>query len=100
MSAPILTRRRAAAGLLGSALGYLAVEESIFGSGWYRRFLEPESAAGLMESTLRDEAAAPTDIPRIAIIGNSMLAEGFSAKIADHEAGSRLRFANLAVPGT
>ena len=39
-------------------------------------------------------------VPVVAVMGNSMLAEGFSAKVADEEAGGRVRFRNLAVPAS
>jgi hypothetical protein len=39
-------------------------------------------------------------MPEIAVVGNSILGEGFSAKIADSESAGRLRFRNLSVSGS
>ena len=87
--------------LCAAVLLYILTDLAVFGSGWYRQFLEPESLAGAMEMCLRDEARRPlSPQPQIAVIGNSLLAEGFSPKIADQEAAGRMRFANLSVPGT
>jgi len=80
---------------------YLAAEIAIFGSGWYSRFLEPESLAGALQMCVSEEARRPDSAVRVvAVIGNSMLAEGFSAKAADLEAGGRMRFVNLSAAGT
>ena len=87
--------------LCAAVLLYILTDLAVFGSGWYRQFLEPESLAGAMEMCLRDEARRPVSRqPQVAVIGNSRLAEGFSPKIADQEAAGRMRFANLSVPGT
>jgi hypothetical protein len=92
---------RAANGVFAGVLIYLAAEIAIFGSGWYCRFLEPESLAGTVQMCLSEEARRPASAaPVVAVIGNSMLGEGFSAKVADREAAGRMRFVNLAVAGT
>jgi hypothetical protein len=92
---------RAATGVLAGALLYIAMDRVIFGSGWYDRFLEPGSLAGAVRMALSEEARRPASVaPVVAVAGNSMFAEGFSAKVADLEAGGRAIFANLALPGT
>lgn len=80
---------------------YAIAEQAIFGSGWYLRFLDPESLAGRVHLTLEAERTRPrSTVPEVAVIGNSILAEGFSARVAESEAGGRVRFANLSVPGS
>lgn len=88
-------------GVCAGILLYIIAEHAIFSSGWYLQFLDPDSLAGRVQLTLQIEASRlrlPT--PEIAVIGNSMLAEGFSAKVADAEAAGRARFANLSVPAS
>ena len=88
-------------GVLAGILLYGIAEQAIFGTGWYPRFLDPDSLAGRIELTLQMEWSRPRlPVPLVAVVGNSMLAEGFSAKVADGEAGGRVRFANLAVPAS
>jgi hypothetical protein len=100
-SDPIRSTARAVGGVLAGVLIYLAAEIAIFGSGWYGQFLEPESLAGAVRMCLSEEAArAASPLPVVAVIGNSMLAEGFSAKAANGEAAGRMRFVNLSVAGT
>jgi hypothetical protein len=93
---------RAASGVFAGVLIYLAAEIAIFGSGWYFRFLEPgTSLAGAVKMCIDAEVhRAASAEPVVAVIGNSMLGEGFSAKVADREAAGRMRFANLAVAAT
>jgi hypothetical protein len=92
---------KSALGVCAGVLLYGIVEEATFGSGWYLRFLDPDSLAGRVELTLQIEWRRPQPpVPLVAVIGNSRLAEGFSAKIADAETGGRVRFANLAVPAS
>jgi hypothetical protein len=80
---------------------YVIAEQAVFDSGWYLRFLDPDSLAGRIQLTLQMEWNRPRlPVPLVAVIGNSMFAEGFSAKTADEEAGGRVRFANLAVPAS
>jgi hypothetical protein len=95
------TLSKSALGVCAGILLYGITEQAIFGSGWYLGFLDPESLAGRVDLTLQAESMRrPSRIPLVAVIGNSVFAEGFSAKVADAEAGGRVRFANLAVPGT
>lgn len=96
-----MTLRKSLLGVSAGILLYGIAEQAIFGSGWYLRFLDPESLAGRLHLTLQVEGMrARSQVPEVAVIGNSILAEGFSAKAADAEAGGRVRFANLSVPGS
>src|SRR6185437_418183 len=80
---------RDVAAFLGLLLGaYLFVEIAIFHSGLYARFLEPDfSATGYLERVLSSEVhRKATGKREILVVGNSRIAEGFSAKIANQNA--------------
>ena len=80
---------------------FLATEGIIFHSGVYSHFLEPDSSAGVLEGQmtwLGDTAAGAK--PEIFLVGDSRVAEGFSARAAVESAGGRYDFWNLGVPGT
>ena len=80
---------------------YAISDQAIFGSGWYLRFLDPDSLAGRVVLTVNEEAGRPGATgAEVAVVGNSMLAEGFSAKVADSAAAGRMRFRNLSVPAS
>jgi hypothetical protein len=89
--------RTAVCAVCAGVLLYGIGDEAVFGSGWYRRFLDPNSLAGRIELTIAmARRATPSPVPEIAVVGNSVLAEGFSAKTGDAEANGRMRFSNLA----
>ncbi len=92
------------AGLLaicGGIFLYIAAEQAVFGSGWYLEFLDPDSLAGRMELMVEAETARPrSPVPDVAVVGNSVFAEGFSAKTANAAAGGSIRFWNLAIPAS
>ncbi len=59
--------------------GYLLAEGIVFRSGFYSRFLEPESSTGSFERTFKPELYRhPTGKKEVLIVGSSRLAEGFS----------------------
>lgn len=95
-----LSFRNVAAFLAVLAGGYLLAEALLFRSGYYARFLEPESAAGSFERVFRAEKVrAPSHKKEVLVVGNSRLAEGFSAKIANLvKPDDGYRFFNCAVP--
>jgi hypothetical protein len=83
------------------ALASLFVADSLlFRTGWYTKFLEPDSSAGTLESRLYWLRTAPAPAkPEILVVGDSRIAEGFSASIANTAAGGRFRFWNFGVSG-
>lgn len=104
-----LTRPRVAAsfrnvaGFLGVlAAAYLACEILLFHSGFYARILEPDfSATGYLERILYSEVhRPPTDKKEVLVVGNSRIAEGFSAKIANEYKPDDYWFVNFGVSGT
>ena len=100
--------QRASAGSVGLFLltllaGYLTAEFLVFRSGFYSRYLEPElSAAGSLESAVNSEIQrVPSGKREILVVGNSRMAEGFSAKLANEQGrAASLFFSNFAVSGT
>jgi hypothetical protein len=94
------TFRTVAVFLAVVAGGYLLVESLIFRSGYYARFLEPDSAAGSFERVFKSEKdRAPSHKKEVLIVGSSRMAEGFSAKVANLDRPEDgFRFANCAIP--
>jgi len=73
----------------------------IFRPGWYNRYLEPDSSAGSLEAQLHwlKDSPAPK-VPEALVIGDSRIAEGFSARTANSATGQRLNFWNFGLGGT
>jgi len=82
-------------------LGYACVDMGVFRSGFYARFLDPDkSATGYVERSLYDEInRKPSGRKEVLVVGNSRIAEGFSAKIAN-ERQSTYWFSNFGVSAT
>jgi hypothetical protein len=83
-----------------STVSFVILEGLVFHTGFYAGFLEPNSSTGIFENTLRDEQIRhPLGPDEILVTGDSRIAEGFSAKVAnavriDHP----YYFANVAIP--
>ena len=92
--------RRAVLWTLLTLCLYLAAEAALFRTGFYFRFVEPNSTTGNLESALYWLRHTPVN-PRgeVAVFGDSRVAEGFSAPIATATIQNRLAFRNLSVPG-
>ena len=71
-----------------------ALDAALFRSDYYVKNLEPDSYAGQVERMLRTAGNQS-----IAVMGDSRIAEGFSARIADQRQPA-LRFLSAAVPGS
>jgi hypothetical protein len=110
---PIITRperrrqaasfRNVAAFLAVLLAGYAAAEILLFRSGFYAGLLEPEfSATGSVERAVYDEIhRTPGGRKEILVVGNSRIAEGFSAKLAnDSSSDEGYWFINLGIPAT
>jgi hypothetical protein len=93
--------RNAVCAVCAGVLLYGIGDWAVFGSGWYDQFLDPDSLAGRIELTIAMvRRRPPSPVPEIAMVGNSVLAEGFSAKVGDAEANGHMRFSNLAIPAS
>ncbi len=74
----------------------------MFRRGWYTKYLQPESSAGSVELPLYWlNHFRPEKSREVMVIGDSRVAEGFSAPQADDEAVKRnLVFWNFGIPGS
>ena len=78
-----------------------AADGLLFRTGQYSQYLEPDSSAGTLESTLYWlRNTKPAQVPEVLVIGDSRVAEGFSALVAAAAVNQRLYFWNFGVPGT
>jgi hypothetical protein len=99
---PTMSPRRLHVGrnlLLGVA-AFICVDGAIFHSGLYLSILAPSSYAGRVERiTLAEKKRAPSGLKEVLVLGDSRIAEGFSAALAN-ELGSAagLKFVSLAEP--
>ena len=85
--------------LLGIA-AFICVDGAIFHSGLYVSILSPSSYAGRIERiTLAEKKRPPSGLKEVLVLGDSRIAEGFSAPLAS-ELGSPagLKFVSLAEP--
>lgn len=93
-----------ARGALGIALAiaaFFAADSLIFRAGWYTAWLEPQSSAGSLEAQLHWlQNARAARVPDVLVIGDSRIAEGFSASLAGLTVGRRLHFWNFGLGGS
>jgi hypothetical protein len=86
---------------LATLLLFVVVEAAIFRTGWYIKYLEPQSSAGQLESYLYWLTKPdPVKVPEVMILGDSRMAEGFSAPLADKAVQDKLHFWNFGIAGT
>jgi len=79
---------------------FLCVDGALFHSGFYVSILAPSSYAGrVWRITLAEKERAPSGLKEVLVLGDSRIAEGFSATLAN-ELGSPagLKFVTLAEP--
>ncbi|WP_395680353.1 hypothetical protein [Dokdonella sp.] len=89
--------------LVGVGIAIVASFDAVvFRSGWYARWLEPESVAGATRSTVRRiEATTLPGRRNILVIGNSKVGEGLSTVLADSAVSTHgLHFVAGAIPGS
>ncbi len=95
------TLRQAVLWSIASIAVFFLLDAAIFRSGWYLRYLAPDSTTGQLElNVFWLRHTLPGKAPEAAVIGDSRVAEGFSARNADAGAGDRIHFWNLGVPGS
>jgi hypothetical protein len=79
----------------------LLVEASLYRRGWYNKYFEPSSSAGSVELPLYWLKRFRPAQGEVLVVGDSRVAEGFSAPQAGDECGKRnLTFWNMGIPGT
>ncbi len=93
---------RPAAVYLSAAAVFLLLEALVFRTPFYARYIEPVSSTGIFEGVLRDEMQRkPLGPSEVLVIGDSRIAEGFSAPEANRARGEQgYFFANASVPGS
>lgn len=80
---------------------FFAADSLLFRTGWYAPILEPDSSAGTLESQLHWLQQTPrSGKPEVLVVGDSRVAEGFSARVADSTVDRHLYFWNFGMPGT
>jgi hypothetical protein len=80
---------------------FFAADGILFRTGWYTRYLEPDSSAGTLESQLYWlRHTPPSGKPEVLVIGDSRIAEGFSSRVADAVTDRHLQFWNFGMAGT
>ncbi|HVW87335.1 MAG TPA: hypothetical protein VHB50_21760 [Bryobacteraceae bacterium] len=80
---------------------FLLMDGALFHSGWYNKYVEPDSTTGQVEYRLFWlRHTIPPRPPEVLVIGDSRIAEGFSARVAEDTVESKVHFTNLGMPGT
>lgn len=95
--------RRIFRALCLAAILLISVEVGVFRSGLYFRIVEPVSYCGQVLSVLRGGLSfhrEAGEAARVVVVGDSRMAEGFSAKICDQAGPSGLRWYNASVSGS
>lgn len=89
-------------GTLAILFIFFCLEASIFRLGWYYKYVEPKSSAGMMEPALYwlRRFRPKTGVPEIAVVGDSRIAEGFSPKYARELTKGRYHFWGLGLHGS
>ena len=88
--------------LLLGAVAFVFLDAIVFHTGLYTSILSPDSYAGRLAALTRvEKERAPSGVKEVLVLGDSRIAEGFSAAMAD-ELGSAdgLKFENLAEPAS
>ena len=86
--------------LLLAIVAFLCVDGAIFHSGLYVSILAPSSYAGrVWRITRAEKARTPSGLKEVLVLGDSRIAEGFSATLAnDLGSTAGLKFVSLAEP--
>lgn len=80
---------------------WAAAEGALFHSGWYNKYIEPDSSAGQVEYHLFWLRRTPAPkVPDVLVVGDSRIAEGFSSLTAQSAIGNKLHFTNFGMPGS
>jgi hypothetical protein len=96
-------RWRALLSIVAGLALFMLLDAVFFRSGFYFEWVSPDSGVGALLNVTRAIETAPNVDGGVIVFGNSRMAEGFSANIANKEAeklGVSTKFFNSAVPGT
>jgi hypothetical protein len=98
---PAVPLQRAVIGTLLMLVAYVAVEGFLFHSGWYNKYLEPNSAAGEVEyHQFWVHHMSPPKEPDVLVIGDSRIGEGLSVIDAGAAVGGKVHFTSMGMPGS
>lgn len=74
----------------GAVAGFLLLDAAVFRSGLYMAIIEPDSTTGSVQRLLDEEKnRRPSGKQEVLVMGDSRIAEGFSAPLASKEAAAR-----------
>jgi hypothetical protein len=93
--------QRAVMGTLLTLMAFASAEGFLFHSGWYNKYLEPDSMAGEVEYYqfwLR--RMWPPKVPDVMVLGDSRIGEGMSERDANAAVGGRVHFTPVGMPGS
>jgi len=98
---PPVSLRSAVIGTLLMLFAYVAAEGFLFHSGWYNKYLEPNSAAGEVEyHEFWLHHMPPPQAPDVLVIGDSRIGEGLSEGDASAAVGGKVHFTSMGMPGS
>jgi hypothetical protein len=80
---------------------FVLAEAAVFRLGWYRKLLEPNSSTGTVEYHLHWLNHTPRSTrPEVMVIGDSRIAEGFSAQLAAEGSGNHIKYWTFGIGGS
>lgn len=98
---PAASLQSAVIGTLFMLFAYVAAEGFLFHSGWYNKYLEPDSSTGEVEyNQFWLHRMPPPKAPDVLVVGDSRIGEGLSAIDAAAAVGGRVHFTQMGMPGT
>jgi hypothetical protein len=80
---------------------FVLAEAAIFRLGWYSKLLEPYSSTGTVEYYLHwlNRTRRGT-LPEVMVVGDSRIAEGFSAQLAAEGSGNQIKYWMFGIGGS
>jgi hypothetical protein len=98
---PVVSLQSAVIGTLLMVIAYVAAAGFLFHSGWYNKYLEPNSAAGEVEyNQFWLRRMLPPKVPDVLVVGDSRIGEGMSATDASTAVGGKVHFTQMGMPGS
>jgi hypothetical protein len=98
---PAGSLQTAVIGTLLMLIAYVAAEGFLFHSGWYNKYLEPNSAAGEVEyNQFWLRRTWPPKVPDVLVLGDSRIGEGLSERDAGVALGGKVHFTPMGMPGS
>ena len=87
--------------VLCAAVLLFVADAALFRTRWYNRYRDPGSSTGRLEAVIETELTRENWAKVVVVLGDSAMAEGFSARLANFsQAAPGYQFANAAVPGS